>query len=77
MRALEDAEEEAHFLAEQLRRAGNPQRRSVYLMDGCDCIEQGGTAVPYHVHAFTWEQYRNWHAQQATARPIRSYPAGI
>ena len=76
MRTVQDAEAEAAALVEQLRRDGNPQQRTVYILDGCDCPEQGGADVPFHVHAFTWEQYRHWRALQPSAKPIHSYPAG-
>ena len=72
MRTLADAEQEAEYIVAQLRRSGNPEHRSVYIMDECDCLEQGGVAVPYHVHAFTEEQYRNWRPIHEKG-PIRVY----
>ena len=73
MAPLESVQGEALRVVEQLRRAGNPARRSVYIMRGCDCAEQGGRANLYHVHAFTTAELTRWQDAQADAGPVATF----
>ncbi len=73
MAPLEYVQDEALQLVEQLRRAGNPARRSVYIMRGCACAEQGGRANLYHVHAFTTAELTRWQGAQAEAGLVATF----
>jgi len=61
--ALTDAEEAA-VVARQSSNPGTPHgaRLSVYVLEGCDCLEQGGRDYRYHLHTFTPAGYFAWRA---------------
>ena len=73
MAPLEYAQDEALQVVERLRRSGNPARRTVYVMRGCDCAEMGGRRKLYHVHALTDDELACWQAQQADAGPVATF----
>ena len=73
MAPLEYVQDEALQMVERLRRAGNPARRTVYIMRGCDCAEQGGRANLYHLHAFTTDELTRWQGAQADAGPVATF----
>lgn len=76
--SLEDAILEAEAMVATCKHSVSPDdspesRPTVYILEGCDCPDQGGTHWRYHVHAFTPDQYQGWHAlHEATV--IRQYP---
>lgn len=72
-RTLAQAEREATHLVEQLRRQGDPERRIVFVMEGCDCPDQGGAAAPYHVHPCTEHQLRELQSAHPAAKTVRAY----
>jgi hypothetical protein len=72
-RTLADAQEEAREEYELLARNGNPENRTVYIMEGCDCLDKGGKTTLYHVHVFTEQQHHGWRILQQDAGPIAAY----
>lgn len=37
-------------------------REGVYILEGCDCLIQGGLDYRYHIHRFTPAGYFEWRA---------------
>jgi len=63
----DEALAEAARRAEAIRQGTTPDtshglREGVYVLEGCDCLEQGGRDYRYHIHAFTPAGYFAWRA---------------
>ena len=72
-RTLADAQEEARAAFARLQQDGNPLGETVYILLGCDCPEQGGTATPYHIHVMDAGLLDQWASFHAGAQPLAAY----
>lgn len=70
--ALAEAERVAATVS-QLTRPDTPHglREGVYVLEGCDCLQQGGRDYRYHIHTFSPAGYFAWHATQAQITLIK------
>lgn len=76
---LDEAKEDAQRLANGIRAAtpidaSAERRETVYVFEGCDCRDQGGTDYRYHIHHFNRAGYELWWATRQDLQTIAAYP---
>jgi hypothetical protein len=74
---LDEAKGRAALLAAQYRATtaltlAAPLRVTVYVIEGCDCPQQGG---PFHIHAFDARSMAYWQETHPALRIVAECPA--
>ena len=76
---LDEAIEDAKRMADSLKAmtpsdAAAESRQTVYVFEGCDCLDQGGTEFRYHIHRFNRAGYELWWATRENLQVVAQFP---